>query len=184
MSSFISRMHGYCHPLPRDPPQDKCPDPRKTWYLKRFGLKCSGKCTGTSEMMSAALKSSKINKNTCFLEYYCQECQATRKAPCTAKFSCSPRQPVLRKSGMAVGEITFENAVKNSIANSSAAPTDFIFLGTCGIFSAGGLFFIFHFSKSTGSAPRSFTGRMLLPPKKPHIWKDRVRNALAKKGTP
>jgi hypothetical protein len=39
MASFISRMHGYCHPLPRDPPQDKCPDPRKNMVFEEIWLK-------------------------------------------------------------------------------------------------------------------------------------------------
>ncbi len=38
MTSFISRMHGYCHPLARFAPQDKCSDTRKNVVFEEIGL--------------------------------------------------------------------------------------------------------------------------------------------------
>ena len=93
-----------------------------------------------------------------------------------------------QKSGKAIGEIAFGNAGKNSIANSSAAPTDFICCRRANFsweppeyFRRGELFKMFLFSKIMSFASLSFAGRMLLPPRKPHIWKDRLRNRLVKK---
>ncbi len=115
----------------------------------------------------------------------------TKSSCCTVEFSCPPGQPILRKSAKAVGEIAFKNAGKNAIANSSVTPTDPIshrranFFCVPGIFSSGTIApEHFHFSKITSCGAGSFTGRMLLPPRKPHIWRDWLRNRLGKKGTP
>ncbi len=93
-----------------------------------------------------------------------------------------------QKSGKAIGEIAFGNAGKNSIANSSAAPTDFICCRRANFswepaeyFRRGEPFKNVLFSRIMSFVSLSFAGRMLLPPKKPHIWRDLLRNGLGKK---
>ncbi len=63
MTSFILRMHGYCHPLPRFSLQDKCSDPRKNVVFEEIGLEMLWrKKKGTPRKSSAAPIISKINK--------------------------------------------------------------------------------------------------------------------------
>ena len=152
--------------------------PQKTTYLKRLAYIWSGQRMGTSRESPAALIIMKIMFLLRFLGYYCQKCQASRTFPCTAIFCCSPVEPILRKSGKAIREIAFENAGKNSIANSSAATTA---ARTCWDYLAGPHLKNILFSKIMSCAPGSFVGRMFLSLKKPHIWKDRLRNGLVKK---
>ena len=79
------------------------------------------------------------------------------------------------KSGKAIGEIAFGNAGKNSIANSSAAPTDFIshrranFSAYLGDFPVEKSLRDILFFKIMRYVTLSFAGRMLLPPRKPHM---------------
>ena len=86
-----------------------------------------------------------------------------------------------QKSAKAIGEIAFENAGRNAIADFCATPTDFIFAGARGIFPPTSRRGIFLFSKIREFCPRIFHKKNVAAPKKPHIWKARLRNRLVKK---
>ncbi len=92
-----------------------------------------------------------------------------------------------QKSGKAIGEIAFGNAGKNSIANSSAAPTDFICCRRANFswepaeyFRRGELLKCFIFQNHE-LCITFFHKKNVPTPEKPHIWRDLLRNGLGKK---
>ena len=81
-------------------------------------------------------------------------------------FRVPPGKPILRKSAKAIREIAFGNAGKTPIADSFAAPTDFIFVGARGIFLAGQNFQNIYFREIRGFCFRIFHRKNVPTPQK------------------
>ena len=166
-------------------PRKNVATPHKTTYLERLAYIWSGERTGTSCKSPAALILTKIMFLLRFLGIIVKNARPVAHSLVQRNFRVPPGKPILRKSAKAIREIAFGNAGKTPIADSFAAPTDFIFVGARGIFLAGQKFQNIYFREIRGFCFRIFHRKNVPTPQKTSYLERSAHECSGeKKGTP